>query len=211
MIAPHPSWWEREEVKKLGLLDTLEVIRLCSMVEHGREANIPARFERFFKKNNRGRFCPIWSSSVYNPALEALPPHLDTPAFRAAWGDFCEYRRERRSKLTPTGTKRALAKLGREPVEWAIAMLEHSMESGWLKIADRVQAERGRSRPDGISAYERQLRRENEAIQTPRKPPNREEIEAAREKEFQRLEEVRGKEFADARRREFEQYREEKS
>lgn len=75
-----------------------------------------------------------------------LPEVLDSPKFKAAWADFQSHRREKKSKMTPTAVKRALAKLAAMGHDRAIAALEHSTANGYTGIfePDRKDVKHGK-------------------------------------------------------------------
>lgn len=62
----------------------------------------------------------------------ALP--FDSPAFASAWQEFEQHRREIRHKLTPTSTRRLLAKLKAWGEAQAIVALGLSVENGWRGV-----------------------------------------------------------------------------
>lgn len=65
----------------------------------------------------------------------AFPPGLDTPAFRAAWADYEQHRREIRAKrLGDTARRHLLNRLMLLGEERAIAAIRHSISQGWQGI-----------------------------------------------------------------------------
>jgi len=60
-----------------------------------------------------------------------LPSSLDTPAFREAWTRWVQYRKERKSSLTPSTAAAQLRKLSDAGPETACGMIEQSIEQGW--------------------------------------------------------------------------------
>mgnify|MGYP006971856134 CR=1 FL=1 len=60
-----------------------------------------------------------------------IPENLDTAAFRIAWADWEQHRKEKRAKLTPTTRKRQLKSLSLCGPKIAIARIEQSIMNGW--------------------------------------------------------------------------------
>lgn len=71
------------------------------------------------------------------PADLQIPPALDTPAFRAAWGEWLVYRRERRLTLTPRTLRGQLAKLESAGEPAAIQATRDSIDAGWSGLFPR--------------------------------------------------------------------------
>lgn len=65
-------------------------------------------------------------------SADALP--FESPEFKVAWEAFERHRVEKRAKLTPTATSRALKKLAAMGEPRAIAAINHSLENGWTGI-----------------------------------------------------------------------------
>jgi len=65
-----------------------------------------------------------------------IPPALDVAAFREAWEEFRQNRKENKHPTTPTSERRILLKLKDRPVKVAIAMLERSIENDWRGVFD---------------------------------------------------------------------------
>lgn len=63
-----------------------------------------------------------------------IPPGLGTPEFTAAYASWVEYRKQKKSKLTPITVERQFAKLAKMGPARAIAALNHSIEQGWTGI-----------------------------------------------------------------------------
>lgn len=63
-----------------------------------------------------------------------LPIHLETPAFRAALGDWINYKRERRESYKPLGLQALIRKLGKLGATRAVAAIEFSMEQNYAGI-----------------------------------------------------------------------------
>lgn len=65
-----------------------------------------------------------------------LPDVLNTPAFRAAWAEWVQHRKEIRKKLTDTSVKRQLAMLERIGHDQAIRTIGHTVERGWIGLRE---------------------------------------------------------------------------
>lgn len=71
------------------------------------------------------------------PGGEGMPPipdSLDGPEFREAWGEWLEYRRERRPKVTPRSARMALKQLAEWGPAAAVAGIRHSIAQGYQGI-----------------------------------------------------------------------------
>ena len=75
-----------------------------------------------------------------------IPESLATPAFLSAWDDWQRYRKERRKKLTPITIERQLAKLAKAGPDTAVAMIEQSIENGWIGLFEVKEDRRGEAR-----------------------------------------------------------------
>lgn len=64
----------------------------------------------------------------------AIDLPFTSAAFAAAWQEFSQHRREIRHKLTPTSTRRLLAKLAAWGEAQAIVALGLSVENGWRGV-----------------------------------------------------------------------------
>ena len=71
---------------------------------------------------------------------DALPVNLASPAFRTAWAEWDQHRREKRQALTPTAKARQLAKLSEWGESRAIAAIQHSIGNGWTGIFEDKHA-----------------------------------------------------------------------
>jgi hypothetical protein len=60
-----------------------------------------------------------------------IPPNLDTPEFRAAWGRWEQYRRERRKPVTPSTAARQLELLAGFGPREAVLSIDQSILRGW--------------------------------------------------------------------------------
>ncbi len=67
-------------------------------------------------------------------AVDFIPEELKTPEFIASWGDWENYRKERRKALTPSSAKRQLKMLAEHSASEAIAMIERSIRNGWTGL-----------------------------------------------------------------------------
>lgn len=63
-----------------------------------------------------------------------LPDVLNTLDFKASWERYLTHRREKRSTLTPTASKRLLVKLAKWGEVRAVAALEHSVANGYTGV-----------------------------------------------------------------------------
>src|SRR5690606_19110036 len=56
----------------------------------------------------------------WRPEEAEIPAALDTPEFRAAWEEWCAYRRRRKPAITENAARKQLAKMAKHPVEICI-------------------------------------------------------------------------------------------
>lgn len=63
-----------------------------------------------------------------------IPEKLNVERFRNTWDAWIKYRKEKKSALTPSTATRQLERLALEDVDVAVAMLEKSIESGWIGL-----------------------------------------------------------------------------
>lgn len=59
------------------------------------------------------------------------PPSLDTPSFRAAWGEWVQFRKEIKKRLTPSTVRMQLKNLSEVGEKAAIDAIHKSIEKGW--------------------------------------------------------------------------------
>lgn len=71
----------------------------------------------------------------FDPKSAEIPAALDTPKFRKAWEQFCEYRRDdKRKPITQRSCTMLLNKLDRDGVEAAVEAIEQSIANGWQGV-----------------------------------------------------------------------------
>ena len=81
----------------------------------------------------------------------ALPEELDTSDFRKAWGEWTEYRRESKKKLTKSTITRQLGSLAKLGEEAAIASIDQSISNGWTGL---FEPKGDAARPSGVTIDE---------------------------------------------------------
>ncbi len=126
--------------------------------------------------------CKYCGSSVPDAACNpkdaiALPPELDTEAFREAWAEWVAFRREKKQTLKPTSIKRQIAFLVGLGVSRAIDSIEMSIRSGWTGLFEPQEAKAtgkkadperdaailaGHYRPSSGVAFDRDVHRRTE-------------------------------------------------
>jgi len=73
--------------------------------------------------------------SQANPqALPSIPPELDTHAFRVAWGEWIQHRKEKGKPLTPSTASKQLKEVSALGETRAIAAIDYSILKGWQGI-----------------------------------------------------------------------------
>ncbi len=65
-----------------------------------------------------------------------FPEKFITPEFDKAWKEWEDYRKEKKSKLTPLSIKKQVKFLSEYPVGTAIEMINQSIRNGWTGIFD---------------------------------------------------------------------------
>lgn len=104
------------------------------------------------------------------PNAEAtLPFQLDTDAFKKAWAEYVEYRKERRlPRLLSRSVQKQWDKLADIGPGAAISAIDETISNGWAGIFPRCATEPGgRPRPDGaasLGALQMHLKTINEKI-----------------------------------------------
>ena len=66
--------------------------------------------------------------------LPPIPAELDTPAFRVAWGEWIQHRKEKGKPLTPSTASKQLKEVSAWGKERAIAAIDYSILKGWQGI-----------------------------------------------------------------------------
>lgn len=74
------------------------------------------------------------SPSKTEKTKPAIPSALDTPAFREAWGEYLQHRRERKSPLSSVAEAKCLARLEKLGVDDAVEQLDLTTMNGWLGV-----------------------------------------------------------------------------
>lgn len=86
-------------------------------------------------------------------APDEIPPSLDTPEFRAAWGDWTAYRRERRNPMSARTVRAQLNKLNQWGPDRAVLAIRQTIEHGWTGLFE--PKENGRGSGNGRAAPRR--------------------------------------------------------
>lgn len=73
----------------------------------------------------------------------AFPEVLQTDDFRQAWSEWREHLRERKRPLTPLSAQKQLKMLAKRGAANAVAMIDQSIERGWLGLFDVDSAHNG--------------------------------------------------------------------
>lgn len=77
---------------------------------------------------------PPTLNKKFNPTEAAIPAGIDSPQFRAAWADWCAYRRERGQTLKSRTAKAQLAEMADWGQADAIAAIRKSIMQGWQGV-----------------------------------------------------------------------------
>lgn len=77
---------------------------------------------------------PTMPEKKFNPAEVEFPAGIDSPQFRAAWADWCAYRRERGQTLKSRTAKAQLAEMADWGQADAIAAIRRSIMQGWQGV-----------------------------------------------------------------------------
>jgi uncharacterized protein YdaU (DUF1376 family) len=77
---------------------------------------------------------PTMPEKKFNPTEVAFPAGIDSAPFRAAWADWCAYRRERGQTLKPRTAKAQLAEMADWGQADAIAAIRKSIMQGWQGV-----------------------------------------------------------------------------
>jgi len=77
------------------------------------------------------------AAAKFDPLSADLPQVLQTDAFRAAWSEWVQYRRESRKPLTASTATKQLKQLEKFGHDSAIASITASITAGWQGIFDQ--------------------------------------------------------------------------
>ena len=83
---------------------------------------------------NSEKVIPIIKPENVSLLLIKPPEKLNTPKFIEAWQKWEKYRKEIKKKLAPSTIKEQYAKLSKYDVDIAIAMINKSIEKGWIGL-----------------------------------------------------------------------------
>ncbi|MEE9185238.1 MAG: hypothetical protein V3U39_12305 [Acidimicrobiia bacterium] len=72
----------------------------------------------------------------YDASAPELPTCLQTEAFRKAWAEWIEHRKQIHKKLTPLAVTKQLTRLAAMGETRALATLEHTIEKGWIGLQE---------------------------------------------------------------------------
>lgn len=103
---------------------------------------------------NKALLSPISSLQSPSPFPEKkafdFPHNLNTPAFAAAWEDWCGYNRERRKPLKPSTVNMQLAEMSKWGEAAAIAAIRKSIMSNWTGVFDPTEKGQGQRNGGGV-------------------------------------------------------------
>lgn len=113
--------------------------------------------------------------------LPSIPESLDSPAFREAWTDWLQHRRERKPAVTPTAAKRAFAEMAAWGPDRAVAAIAHSIARSYQGIfeptangkpspASAVADEEARAKRAREERERKEAKRASEVAADPWKP-----------------------------------------
>ena len=91
------------------------------------------------------------SKSIATDLPDDLPPSLDTPEFREAWGQWQMHRKQKRQKLTAMTVAKQLKFLATQPNP--VAVIDQSIEKGWTGLFELKSNGKDRS----ASSFERRM------------------------------------------------------
>ena len=97
-------------------------------------------------KSPQGESARRKSSPKFDPREIALPPPLDTAAFRSAWIDWCDDRQDRRKPITKRAATLQIAKLAEVGEQQAIAAIRTAIERGWQGLFPDSSTQKGAGR-----------------------------------------------------------------
>ena len=76
------------------------------------------------------------------PPEAAIPENLQTDAFKSAWSEWQQHRKEKRNKLTPSSAAKQLKKLSEIGEQRAISAIHHSITNGWTGLFEPKESDR---------------------------------------------------------------------
>ena len=108
------------------------------VARHKRDGNapsvtkaLPREEKRREEKEKQTPLSPPRGKRSAKPADVEIPETLDTPDFRAAWGEWLAYRRERKATCSARTLSKQLAMLAELGPAVAIESIENSIRGGW--------------------------------------------------------------------------------
>src|SRR5690606_28543509 len=86
----------------------------------------------------------------WRPEDANIPKALDTPEFRSAWAEWCQYRRRRKPAITENAARKQLAKMAKHPVEICIESINESIANEYQGVfPEMVRGSRTGTRQSG--------------------------------------------------------------
>ncbi len=78
-----------------------------------------------------------------------IPTELDTPEFNAAWNEFLQHRKEKKSPMTPTAKNNMFRKFTTWGVENAVVAIDAAISNGWTGVFEPKQ-NKSNSKPERL-------------------------------------------------------------
>lgn len=137
--------WGWSKGKVARFMDVLKTERMAGQrTEHGQTIIILCKYEDYNTGGNVGGTANGTADGTATgqqrdkteevKKVKNITLPFESEKFQEAWLDFVQHRKEKKSPLKPTSTKRALNKLAKMGEANAIAALDNSISNGWTGI-----------------------------------------------------------------------------
>ncbi|MEX2287444.1 MAG: hypothetical protein WD648_10165 [Planctomycetaceae bacterium] len=101
-------------------------------------------------------------STRFDPESVDIPPPIDTPAMRASWKEWCEYRRSKRKPVSEKSVPKQIAWLLERGETRAIEAIETAIRNDWQGLFPPHQKAKSGGRLDGIKRWGQSRSSDNE-------------------------------------------------
>lgn len=116
--------------------------------ESGENKNAPNQSQSQSQKKNPPQPPPKPKPAPFDPKAVEIPPSLDTPEFRTAWGEWCDYRAKKRKPVSEAAVRKQFKRLSAIGPEAAVAAIDQAIASDWQGLfPDKQRSSPGRHIP----------------------------------------------------------------
>lgn len=98
----------------------------------------------------------------FDPTTAVLPESIDTPEVRAAWVEWCDYRRAKRKPVSLPAASKQLKTLAAHGAAAAVSAIERSIANDWVGLFPERAGRNGHAKPLHSGLMELAAEREGE-------------------------------------------------